>query len=365
MPAAHAQVAGTFEAGLSAVRYDGFVASGAASLTPSVRWEHPRGRGFVSARGTYLRFESGNRSLDGEANGSWFTPLARHWRGELAVAAGASDYANIASFSHGAAEARLHLMDAGRGGWIGATVGRASFGAGARPVTVVAVGAWLLRSDLTVFASVDRAFIGDTAYTDLRSSARVLRAGVTLEGTVGARVLSRGGGRGAYGEGSAILTLGRRTALVFAAGRYPTDVVSGSIAGRFVTVALRFGAVAARRPAARTLRAAPDASSGSNGSTMAAVTRLEIQMLGEDRVQLTMHAPGAIAVEISGDFTDWRPVPLSRDPTAGDAWVGTFRIARGMHRINVRRDGGPWMAPAGTTRSADDYDGEVGVFILP
>jgi 1,4-alpha-glucan branching enzyme len=82
-------------------------------------------------------------------------------------------------------------------------------------------------------------------------------------------------------------------------------------------------------------------------------------------VRLTLYAPGAVAVEISGDFTDWRPVPLSRDPAKEGAWEGTFRIPRGIHRINVRRDGGRWMAPAGTTRSADDYDGEVGVFLLP
>ena len=48
-----------------------------------------------------------------------------------------------------------------------------------------------------------------------------------------------------------------------------------------------------------------------------------------------------------------------------DAWTATFHIARGVHRINVRRDGGPWRAPVGTLRRADDYDGEVGVFILP
>jgi len=28
-------------------------------------------------------------------------------------------------------------------------------------------------------------------------------------------------------------------------------------------------------------------------------------------------------------------------------------------------DGGAWIAPAGTTRLSDDYDGEVGVFVVP
>jgi len=96
---AHGQVSATFEGGISTVRYDGFLASGAAALTPTVQWQHPRGSGFVSARGTYLQFESGHRSLDASVNGSWFTGLGRHWRGEVGAALGASDYASIASFT--------------------------------------------------------------------------------------------------------------------------------------------------------------------------------------------------------------------------------------------------------------------------
>jgi hypothetical protein len=359
-----AQVTANVEAGISDVQYDGFLASAAASISPTMRWEHPRGRGFLSARGTYLRFESGRRSLDGSANASWFTPLARHWRGELGVTAGASHYANIASFSHGQADARLHVVDQDHGAWIAATVGRSSFGGGPRPVSVLAVGAWLLRADRTVFVSLDRSFVGETAYTDLRSSARWRSAGIVLEGIVGARVWSRGGGRGVFGEGSATVTLGRQAALVVSAGRYPTDAVSGSIAGRYVTAAVRLGTIAVRRPAAPAFPTAAHAS-GSNGATLTTDTRLEVRVEQDDDVRLTLYAPGASAVEISGDFTDWRPVALSRSPGNGDAWWATFRISHGMHRINVRRDGGPWIAPGGTTRSADDYDGEVGVFVLP
>jgi len=358
-----AQVTADVEAGITDVQYDGFLASGAASISPTMRWQHPGGRGFFSARGTYLQFQSGRRSIDGSANGSWFTPLARHWRGELGLAAGASDYANIASFSHGQVDARLHLMDEDRGGWIAATLGRSSFGTGPRPVTVVAVGMWLLRTDKTMFVSLDRSFIGDTAYTDLRSSARWRGASIVLEGIVGARVWSRGGGRGVFGEGSATLTLGRQAALVLTAGRYPTDVVSGSLAGRYVTAAVRLGTIAIHRPATPALTNAH--ASESHGSRSTTDTRLEIQAREDDDVRLTLYAPGATAVEISGDFTDWRPVALSRSPTTADAWVASLRIPHGMHRINVRRDGGPWMAPGGTTRAVDDYDGEVGVFILP
>ncbi|HYU29952.1 MAG TPA: glycogen-binding domain-containing protein [Gemmatimonadales bacterium] len=356
---ASAQVVANVEAGLSDVRYDGFLASAAASISPTVWWEQSRGRAFVSARGTYLRFESGRHSLDGSASGSWFAPLGGRWRGQFGLSGGSSQYATIASFSHTEAEARLHLMGGSRGGWVGATIGRSSFGGGPRRVLVVATGLWLVHTDRTIFVSLDRSFVGDTAYTDLRSSGRWRRGNLALEGIVGARMWSRGGGRGVFGEGSAALTLTPQAAFVVSAGRYPTDVVSGSIAGRYITVALRFGTLAVRRPTP-ILPVATHASGSSSEET-----RLEIQPTADtdDDVRITLYAAGATTVEVSGDFTDWQPVPLSR--SAGDVWTGTFRISRGVHRINVRRDGGRWMAPAGTTRSNDDYDGEVGVFVLP
>jgi hypothetical protein len=226
------------------------------------------------------------------------------------------------------------------------------------------MGVWLLHTGKTMFVSLDRSFIGDTAYTDLRSSGRWRMSGMVLDGLVGARIWSRGGGRGVFGEGSATLSIGPQTALVLSAGRYPTDVVRGSIAGRYVTLAVRLGTIAVRRRAAAALPAGVH-TGGSGDAAAADETRLQIQRQQGDDVRLTLYAPGATTLEISGDFTDWRPVVLRPSPEQGDVWAATFRIARGVHRINVRRDGGPWLAPAGTTRSTDDYDGVVGVFIIP
>lgn len=359
-----AQVAANIEAGVSEVRYDGFLASAAASVSPTIRWEHSRGRGFVSARGTYLRFESGRHSLDGSINGSWFAPLAPRLRAELGVSAGGSQYANIASFSHSEAEARLHLMSAERGAWAGASAGRSYFSGLPRNVVVLATGFWLLRRDKTMFVSLDRSNIGDTAFSDVRGSARWRGSRLVLEGIVGARVWSRGGGRGVYGEGSAALTLGPEIALVLSAGRYPTDVVRGSIAGRYVTAAVRVGSISIRRPAPapRVLPVNEPVYTGSDGAVKSAETRLAIQIRPDD-VLLTVYATGAASIEITGDFTDWQPVPLNR--VDGDTWAGVFRMTAGLHRMNVRRDGGAWIVPAGTMRRPDDYDGEVGVFVLP
>src|SRR6266699_3069621 len=91
-----AQIAANVEAGISDVRYDGFLAPAAASISPTIRWEHPRGRSLARARRTSPRCETARYSVDGSARGSLFPPLARHWRGELGLSAGSSQYANIA-----------------------------------------------------------------------------------------------------------------------------------------------------------------------------------------------------------------------------------------------------------------------------
>ena len=66
---------------------------------------------------------------------------------------------------------------------------------------------------------------------------------------------------------------------------------------------------------------------------------------------------------MTGDFTDWQPIPLLR--VEAGQWQVELAIARGVHRINVRLNGGRWIVPVGTTRTADDYGTEIGLFVIP
>src|SRR5437867_7395027 len=180
VPAAAAQITGTVDIGVSTVRYDGFLPSGAAAVTPALRWDRPAGT--VTASGTYLRFESGHRSLQGLLAGSFLTPPAAHaWRGEFAASAGASRYLDFASFWHVVAEARLHRLGAERGLWVGGTAGTTSYGTAPRPVIAADVGVWARRSEVTLRLAVNHAQVGDTTYTDLESSAHAGRGPVALE----------------------------------------------------------------------------------------------------------------------------------------------------------------------------------------
>jgi hypothetical protein len=357
---APAQTTGTVDVGFSTVHYDGFLPSGAVAVTPAVRWE--RSTAGVGAGGTYLRFESGHRSLQGAVTGWLFTARApRRWRGELAVATGASRYVTFASFWHAVAAGRLHWLGEERGAWIGGTAGTTSYGAAPRPVTALGAGAWWRLPELSVQLSSNHFRVGDTTYTDLQSSVHAEAGRVVLDATLSTRVWSRGGGRGAYGEASATIPLGERTALVLGGGRYPTDAVRGSLAGRYLTAAL---GIRLRGPHRIVLRHAAVASGGhGDGSSSMPGARLEVQAERSGPVRLVVHAPAATRVELAGDFTDWEPVLLTN--AGAGTWEATLAIAGGVHRVNVRINGGRWIAPAGVTRSTDEFGGEVGTFAVP
>ena len=358
-----AQTTGTVDLGVSTVRYDGFLPSAAASLTPTLTWGRPGAA--VTARGTYLRFESGRRSLQGLIAASLFTPpslLPHRWRGELSISAGGSSYADFASFWHATGEVRLHFVAGGRGAWIGVTGGRTSYGSAPRPVAVAGFGVWTRRAPVTLAASATRSMVGDTAYSDLASTIRASRGRFELDASLAARVSSRGAGHGVHGEASTTLTLGERLALFVSGGRYPTDPVSGSVAGRYASVGLRLRTAL---PRARPIRdGRPFVRSPANGDGGAGIgARLYVQPAPDGAVRVVVHVAAATTVEVAGDFTDWQPVTLHR--TGEDTWESVLHIPSGVHRVNVRIDGGMWIAPAGTARAEDEFGGDVGIVAVP
>jgi len=357
-----AQTTGTVDIGVSTVRYDGFLRSGAASLTPTLTWERPGSA--VTVRGTYLRFESGRRSLQGLVAASFFTRslLPHPWRGELSVSAGGSSYAQFASFWHATGEARLHFVEGGRGAWIGGTGGRTSYGRAPRPVAAVGAGVWVRRSWVTVAASATRSIVGDTAYSDIGSTAHASRGRFELDGTVAARVSSRGAGHGVYGEASAAFALGERAALFVSGGRYPTDPVSGSVAGRYVSAGLRLRTTLLR-PRANRDPQLPSRSLASGDGGAGFTAHLQVQPTPDGCARVVVHALAVATVEVAGDFTDWQPVTLRR--TSDNIWESVLHIPSGVHRVNVRIDGGKWIAPAGTARAEDEFGGDVGIVAVP
>jgi 1,4-alpha-glucan branching enzyme len=73
-------------------------------------------------------------------------------------------------------------------------------------------------------------------------------------------------------------------------------------------------------------------------------------------------AARARRVDVSGDFTAWKPLALSRG--IDGQWTLLVALAPGTHRLNVRLDDGSWIAPPGLTTMSDDFAGEVGVLVI-
>jgi len=218
------------------------------------------------------------------------------------------------------------------------------------------------RSGVTVAASATRSIVGDTAYSDIGSTAHASRGRFELDGMVAARVSSRGAGHGVYGEASATFTLGERVALFASGGRYPTDPVSGSVAGRYLSARLRLR-TALLRPRVRSDPWLPSRSLASGDGGGGLTAQLEVQPTPDGSARVVVRAPAAATVEVAGDFTDWQPVALRR--AGADVWEAVLHIPRGVHRVNLRIDGGRWTAPAGTAHAEDEFGGEVGIVAVP
>lgn len=356
-----AQVALTMDVGVTDVRYDGFLPSAAASVSPMFQLQQPRL--LLTARGTALRFESGRHSLQASVAGSFFPAPIGRVRPELTVNGGASRYADFASFSHLLAGPRLHLAGSRQGLWVGGTLGTTSFGNARRAVTAVATGAWAQRLGATWLVNATTTHVGDTSYVDLEGASHYERGRVTLDGSLGWRSRSQGGGHGVYGEASGALALGSWVSIVLSGGRYPTDPTRGSVSGRYVGVGLRIIPVPRRTAVTMPARQVTFPLHGSADPDDPPAASVELGRCECTGRVLVIHAGNATRVEVSGDFTDWDPVSLT--PGESGTWRVTSPLAPGTYRFNVRLDGGEWMVPAGVTRLKDEFGGDVGLLVVP
>jgi len=93
------------------------------------------------------------------------------------------------------------------------------------------------------------------------------------------------------------------------------------------------------------------------------MTRWKTESAGPGRIVIRVHCRDTRRVEIAGDFTDWQPVSLLR---LNGGWWGVMVPAEsGPHRVQIRLDGGTWLAPRGLLRAEDGPAGEAATLIVP
>ena len=202
---------------------------------------------------------------------------------------------------------------------------------------------------------VTRTFNDSARVSELRRWAET-EAGLSWDGrrlsaavAVGARLASRGVPSGSWGSATLAVRISSPLSLVVGAGAASGGRFALDGEHRFVTLGFRV------RP--RLASTIPDAR-----ATPATILGLSVGPLGGSRYELSITAPRAHRVEITGDFTNWKPLALTR--AADGQWTATLNLPAGTHRLNARIDGGSWVVPPGLTTMSDDFAGEVGLLVI-
>jgi hypothetical protein len=353
-----AQVTATTDLAFGAVKYQGFLGSAAASVTPGVRFDS---RSFsVAGQGSYLVYESGNTLIQGAAAAAWLSPSAGPFRSELSGFGGLSRYASENITAYGLVRGRLHAMGYTRGVWLGAGIGQAYAAVTAR-TTELGVGGWATFPGLALTLAATRNAAGDAAHIDVAAGVRWLRGPLEINASAGLRAQRDSGDDLLFGELLARLALTRIVSAQIAAGEFAADPVRGGVGGRYLSAGLRLTLLDGGAP----VRAVDERLRSEIRLPFplpadAPVLELDAAPIGVRG--LTIRGVSAERVEVTGDFTDWEPVIMR--PAGALAWELPMVLPPGVYRLNVRVDGGPWQVPRGATPQRDEFGGLVGLLVV-
>jgi hypothetical protein len=357
------RVSSSLDIGGAAMRYADSINANGGSLTPAVAVEWPRGT--LGGAATFSHFASG-WSSQGALNASMFSRGAGPLVGEFAATAGGSAHQDGTRTGQALGNIRGHFMADHAGAWLGGGTGRTWDGSDWRSVIATELGAWLKAWDATVVASMAPTSVADSIrYTDSQLSAHWTRPGSSLEvgGEIGARTGASGaiiGGSGRHWGSIAVTQwFAPHVGVILSGGTYPIDLTQGFPGGRFLTISVRVRSAPAKERASP--RESGVVASADGASSEPTLTFRALHPL-HGFVLLEISAPGASMVEVSGDFTSWKPVKLAVS-TAG-VWRVSLPMSRGTHQINLRVNGGPWLVPPGLTHLTDEFGGQVGLLVV-
>ena len=351
-PASAQQPSFSIDAGALNMQYADSIDANAIAVTPSL-WIDAR-RASFSSTATLSQFSGGGWSAQGSADGSVFTRRIGFLLGELEGNAGGSTRNDASRTGQLLATARAHFAGDTKGLWIGVGAGGTWDGIEWRDVRQGEAAAWTHFGNGTATITATPIIVDDSIrYTDAQIFGSLNLSRVDLDASAGFRSGNRlptlGGTAKSWGSASITGWIASRIALVASAGTYPVDLTQGFPGGRFASLSIRIGS----------RRTAP-----SNEPTRTAPLRSAFVMknTSPNIREIRIHEPSARTVEIMGDFTTWNPVSLERSESGW--WTVALPIPKGIHELNMRINGGPWIVPAGLPRKADEFGSAVGVLLV-
>ena len=360
------------------------------AISPFLRFDHPR----LAIDARWTAFGGDGQRLNGSGNigATYFTPARA---GFSLAASGFADRAFLDetfAVSRFGADARVSYRAGRSGAWIGREMSRDNKSTPASPVPDFSTGAWrqlgsaMLTLSLSSFGSREGARAASTRIetrptrtgplapidSQLNSTQTVTvvdsgapgrrhdwrdaelglhwSAGrMAFQGVVGTRFSTTNQPNETWGNVQGVLALAPDVALVAATGVHPSSAAYGIARSRFVELGVRVSPAALRRPRLP-VGVRPDAAA------------FRIDDASNGARTLRVRVPDARSVELSGDFTNWKPIALTRGDA--DEWETTLPIAPGMHRLTIRVDGQSWTVPPGIASITDEFQGTVGIIIV-
>lgn len=347
------RIESTLDAGGVAIQYADTLKGFAGTVTPRVfaSW----GNRIVEASGTYSQFGA-DWSLQGQASGSVFAPIGP-FVGELAGFSGGSTHRDGSKTGELLMNTRIHAQHRVAEWFVGAGVGRTSFGSVARTLVLGEGGVSWAIPDGDATLSVTPVAMGDSIrYADGQLSISAQRGhydlGALAGGRVGDQLTALGGTARVWGNVSIAAWLTSRAAVVFSGGTYPIDPTQGFPGGRYVSLGVRL---------AHPRRVNRLTTSDSTETLQATAVSFEAESRA-GTVTFRVLAPLAQNVELAADFSNWDPLQMA--PAGNGWWVLSRSLSSGKYQINLRMNGGKWVVPPGLLSMLDEFGGSVGLLVV-
>jgi hypothetical protein len=398
-----AQLVSTMEAGQLSVS-DGVLPYSALQFTPRLEYRTPYAT--LVARGSAFLADQNLQIADGTVSGTFTSPTVYGVRAEMIGNASRAVDDRSLGTDQVDVQTRVHVMFRQAGGmWFGGGVARPWRVAVISSADVLDAGAWTKVGDPRVKLGVATLTASFTNFSfskvaAVRDSSTALScaptgmAAVATSSAMSARFSESPGGTACgrqsrfsdlegvlrwevgpldlnaqtgyrfgdsydvtpdsrhWASASATFWLNDRVALIGGGGRQPALPLRGLPARRFGMAGLEV----AYTPVSR------------GGIPVSLphtvlVKKFELHTAAGGMQKFVIHVGGVETVDVMGDFSDWAPLTLVR--RGRDLWELNVPIEPGMHRINVRVDGGQWMAPPGLPTMHDSFSGDVGLFVVP
>ena len=153
-----------------------------------------------------------------------------------------------------------------------------------------------------------------------------------------------------WGSATFTMWVAPRAAFVMGGGKQPSNPARGIPARTFGTIGMMFAY-------AQTKYSVPVTE-----LNIARIALFETKPVADGMQRIVVRVARVESVDIMGDFSDWSPLTMVR--RGRDLWELSVPLAPGRHQINIRTDGGKWIAPPGLPKINDMFSGEVGVLIV-